>query len=710
MLNRNSQGFLDVSKILRPKSVAVIGASDRVGNFGGATVERLLRFGFPGPVWPVNCSGEPVCGQRSYASVKDLPGVAELAIFAIPAEALPQAIGECAAAGTMAGIAYAGGLAENGPAGAALQRVIEKTCEELGFALCGPNCLGVINTVLPVAATFATALDDVQTLPTGGISMMTQSGGIGTTAFLRGLREGFAFRYVISSGNEAIADFSDYLFALAHDEGTRVIAGYLEGIKDGAKFIRALEAARQTGKPVVLIKAGASPAGAKAALAHTGSLVGEDRVFDAVLQEFGVARAYSIQELVEVASVAVSTPSDRRFGTGIGIVTFGGGNGVLAADQSHQHGLRTPPLTAETVDRLKPLLASVATAANPVDLTPTTAFRPELLANLPNAMTLLAEQADIDVVLVIVGTMASKANEIIDAIEKFVTASPKPVCVSWPSPPAGVPEKLAARNIFCFEEPASAVRTLGRLARAHRSSPEPAQPHIQSRSTFDWHPVIGEIGTEKVVPEHLCHDIMRRARLSVAPGGLATDEASVVELAVSIGFPIALKGISRAVTHRAAAGLVLLNLQSAADIRQGWQKLQRRAQELEIELEGVFAQKMFGGGSELLIAATRDPLFGTIVSCGSGGVVTELIDDVVSHRAPVTPAIAGEMIRSLRAYAHAHDEMGTLPVDEAAAFLARFSELAADAPWTKFVFEANPVKWTRERAVAVDGLLIIEEV
>lgn len=709
MLDRNAQGFLDVSKILRPRSVAVVGASDRAGNFGGATVERLLRFGFPGPVWPINRSGEQVCGLASFASVKDIPDVADLAIFAIPGEALPQAIGECAAAGTKAGIAYAGGLAESGPAGAALQRVIEQTCRETGFALCGPNCLGVINTALPAAATFATALDEVRKLPTGGISMVTQSGGIGTTAFLRGLREGFAFRYVISSGNEAIADFSDYLFALAEDEGTRVIAGYVEGIADGAKFTRALEAARERGKPVVLIKAGASPAGAQAALAHTGSLVGADRVFDSVLREFGVARVYSIQELVEVASVVASTPVGQRFGAGVGIVTFGGGNGVLAADQSAQHGLRTPPLTADTVDHLRPLLASVATAANPVDLTPTTAFRPELLANLPKAIRTLAEQADIDVVLIIVGTMASRASEIIDAIGAFVAASSKPVCVSWPSPPAGVPEKLAARNMFCFEEPAHAVRALGRLARSGGSSPERERPSSKSRQLFDWDAVLAEIGTEKVVPEHLCHVIMRRAGLSVAAGGLATDEASVVELALSAGFPVALKGISRAVTHRAAAGLVMLNLQSEDEVRRGWAGLRRRAQELAIELDGVYVQKMYGGGSELLIAATRDPLFGTIVSCGSGGVMTELIDDVASRRAPVSPAVARDMIKSLRAYAHAHDDAGTLPADEPAAFLARFSEIAADAPWQKFVFEANPVKWTRNWTVAVDGLLVVEE-
>jgi acetyltransferase len=302
----SAEGFLDVAGILAPGSIAVIGASERSGNLGGDTVRRLLKFGFPGPVWPINRSGGTVAGLPCHASLTDLPGVPDLAIFAIPVDGLLDAIRECAAAGVRHGIAYAGGLAEAGGEGILRQQALVELCRETGFLLCGPNCVGVINTALPATSTFATALHELDALRPGVVSMVSQSGGIGTTAFAIVQQAGFGFRHLISSGNEAVVDFSDYLYALARDDGTEVIVGYLEGVQDGPKLVRALEETRRRQKPVILIKAGRSPTTARAAQAHTGALVGEERVFDAVLQELGVIRVDSVEELVEVALMLVA--------------------------------------------------------------------------------------------------------------------------------------------------------------------------------------------------------------------------------------------------------------------------------------------------------------------------------------------------------------------------------------------------------------------
>ncbi len=294
----------------------MIGASERPGNLGGDTVRRLVKFGFPGPVWPVNRTAAAVAGLPGFSTVAGLPGVPHLAVLAVPAEALLEAVRECAAAGVRYGVAYAGGLGEAGGAGADLQRTLVALCRETGFTLCGPNCVGVINATMPATPTFSTALLEVDALRPGGISIVAQSGGIATTAFSLVQQAGFGCRHMVSSGNEAVVGYADYLYALARDEGTHVIAGYLEGTADSEKLIRALEEARLRRKPVVLIKAGATPASARAAQAHTGALVGEDRVIDAVLRELGVIRVFSIEELVDVSLLLAGNRRPDAVGEG----------------------------------------------------------------------------------------------------------------------------------------------------------------------------------------------------------------------------------------------------------------------------------------------------------------------------------------------------------------------------------------------------------
>jgi acetyltransferase len=703
--------FPDLTTLLSPRSVAVIGASDRAGNLGGDTVRRLVKFAFPGPVWPVNRSLEPVAGLAAHASVGDLPDVPDLAIFSIPASGLYDAISDCIAKGTRAGVAYAGGLAEGGTAeGIEMQNAIAKLCRDNGFMLCGPNCVGMINTALPVTSTFATALFELDSLIAGNISMVSQSGGIGTTALSIAEKAGFGFRHLVSSGNEAVVTFTDYLYAFAQDEGTDVIIGYLEGLTHGSKFIRALEEARRNGKPVILIKAGTNNSSALAAKAHTGSLVGEDSVFDAVFRELGVIRAYSVDEAVDVAMM-ISGDKRRRVpaGRGVGLVTFGGGNGVLGADQCGQNGLLTPQISAKGAEKLKPLLVSVASAANPMDLTPSTAFRPESLAMLPRALDVFAQEEEIHSVLFIVGSLASKAAEISEVIVDFWRRCDKPVYVAWPAPPNLALEKLAEKGIYGYSDQSRAIRAISLMAgRQEAVSAGNSKAGTGKAKSIDWKALTGNAVGPAVISEHMCHDILRAWGLTSAPGELATEEAGAVKIAASLGYPVVMKGISPAVTHRAAAGLLAVGLNSDAEVRDAFRRLDARAKEKGVKLDGLLVQKMEKGGVELLISAYRDPIFGPMVTCGSGGGLTELIEDVVTHRAPIDLAGAKRMIEALRVRRHAKDQEGLLPVDAAAEFLASFSELAAAAPFDGFVFEVNPIKWSRKAAVAVDGLLIVE--
>ncbi len=698
--------FADISGLIYPKSVAVVGASDRGGNLGGDTIERLLRFRFPGPVWAVNPAGGSVRGLDCFRAFSELPAAPDLVVFAIPASGLLDAIRDCAAIGTRNGVAYAGGFAEAGGDGIEAQRRLVALCSELDFKLCGPNCVGILNAATPVTATFATGLKEVDHLRPGPISIVTQSGGIGTAAFFMIQAAGFGCRHMISGGNEAVVGLADYLYGLALDDETKVIAAYIEGVGDGVRLVRALEAARDRGKPVVMIKSGATGASARAAQAHTGALVGEDRVVDAILQELGVIRVGSVEELVDTCLQLAGAPVGRvPGGNGVGVITFGGGNGVLAADQCARHGLTVPALDAERVAGVRPLLISVASAANPMDLTPSTAFRAENLAQLPAAMDVIAAQPDVSSIILIVGSMAAREREISEVFVDFWRRCPKPVCVTWPAPPIGTVARFAEHGIMCFDEPDRGLRVLGRLAAHGTAIARPRPPTTLGPLAFDWSAHVPAGAT--VVSEDQCHTMLRAAGLPVAAGGLAQTAAEALRIAGEVGLPVALKGISPKVTHRAAAGLLAVDMRTVEEVADGFGRLQARASELGVVLDGVYVQHMERGGVELLVSVFRDPVFGTMISCGSGGGLTEQIDDVVTARAPVDEATAAAMLGRTRLMRHARDAQGPLDPGTAATFIARLSQLGAGAPWREFTLEVNPVKWSRRAAVAVDGLLVI---
>jgi acyl-CoA synthetase (NDP forming) len=388
----------------------------------------------------------------------------------------------------------------------------------------------------------------------------------------------------------------------------------------------------------------------------------------------------------------------------VGIVTFGGGNGVLAVDQCARHGLAAPPLAPASIERLAQLLVPVASAANPMDLTPTTAMRPEWMARLPEALDVVAAEPGIDSLLFIVGSLASRAEEISEVITGFSTRAPKPVVVSWPVAPRGVPERLAEQGIYSFPEPARAVRALGLLVRHRADLSRPPQPAALPALDFEWAPFFPAAGAHTVVPEPVCHRILAAAGLAVAPGRVVTSEVDAVRAAEALGLPVALKGVTPAVTHRAAAGLLAVDLRTAEEVAAACRRVAARARELDVKLDGLYVQRMVAGEVELLVSAFRDPLFGTVITCGAGGGLTELLDDVVLARAPVDVPVALDLLGGLRIARRVSWDAGP-----AAEFVARFSRLAATAPWRRFVLEVNPIRCGREAAVAVDGLLIVEE-
>ncbi|HVZ13774.1 MAG TPA: acetate--CoA ligase family protein [Bauldia sp.] len=698
--------FADVGRLLEPRSIVVIGASDTAGNLGLTALTYLRRFGFPGAVFAVNPGRESVAGERCYPSVSALPQIPDLAIVAVGESRVAAAVRESAAAGVRAGIVWAGGFAEAGAEGRARTAELAEICRASGFALLGPNCLGLVNAAMPVTATFASFLQETPQLLPGSISLVGQSGGVISSCVALAQRTGVGFRYLVSTGNEAVLTTSDFVYAFARDPQTKVIAAYVEGLRDGDRFVAALAAARAAGKPVVLLKGGASEASARAAAAHTGALAGAARVWDAVLREQAVIQVYSMEELLDVALFLNSIDLAKLpAAPGVAPITFGGGFGVLAADQCARLGLTTPPLSPQHAAALKPLVPPIASIGNPFDLTPMTYGQQEWMDRLPLALDVIASDDAIGAVFFQNGAMSRRADQLVEATAQFRERTGKTVCVAWPLAPAGVVDQMRARGFHVFEEYARAIRAIAAAASYRRARQRVAARPAPAHQRFDWRRATGDPVAGTVISEHECHRILASAGLPVARGHLALSLEDALAAARDVGFPMAVKGITPEATHRAKAGLLVLDVRSEAALRDAYALMMSRAAAAGFTLDGVYLQKMAPKGVEILVSALRDPTFGVMISVGAGGGMTELIDDVILASAPVDTDRAVELLRSLRLARG----LGGASFAPMARFVADFSELAAAAPWRGFTLEVNPVMWTGDQVVAVDGLLLIDE-
>lgn len=701
--------FGELTPLLAPQSVAVIGASDRDGSLGGLAVGFLAKFRYLGSVWPVNPTRATVGALACYPRIDALPGVPDLALIAVPAEGVQAVVQDCADAGVPAAIVWAGGFAETDAAGRARQRELEALCRTSGILLCGPNCIGVINTSIGLTASFSSMLTEHAELTPGVVSMVSQSGGIAVMAHSRAQAFGLGFRVTVSCGNEAALGLADFIRALVHDDGTRVIAVYAEGLSDPEAFVAALSLAREREKPVIVLKGGTTEASGRAALAHTGRLAGSDRTFDALCRELAVIRVHSSEELLDVGlQLGSQRRSQRPAGDRVLVSSFGGGSGVVCTDQCERAGLAVPALAQATQAALRALVAPLGSVVNPIDFTPGMMTVAAHRAKMAAALDVLAAAPEVDAWLFLAAGFGPLAPDVVAMYDAARQKTDKPMCLTWQSMPAGTAADLAARGIYTFGEHGRAANTLRHLVRyagalrhrIRRAAPTPAP--------FAWDAHVDTTRGPQVVPEDRVAAILTAAGLAVAPGRCATSADEAARAAREVGFPVAMKGLSPAVTHRAAAGLVVLDLASVEAVRATEQRFRERAAELGVALTGVWVQHMFAGNRELLVTAFRDREFGVMVGCGIGGATTELVDDVVFSRAPIAADGAFDLLAELRTLRRMPAWLTDAQRHAAADFIARFSALTASAPWDRFTLEVNPLKLGRDAAAAVDGLLIIE--
>jgi acyl-CoA synthetase (NDP forming) len=630
--------------LLRPRSIAMIGASSDPSRGNGRTLRYLIQGGFDGPLFAVNPRRAEVQGLRSWPSIESLPQPVDCAIVALPAQEVLATLRQCAAAGTRAAVVFAGGFAETGEEGRQVQAEITRLCRETGMRVLGPNSLGAYDARDRSFMTFSSMFEEG--FASGGrIGMVTQSGGWGSEARRRAADRGMSVVQWASTGNEADVDAAEVLSSMAMDDEIDVILLYLEGVRDAPRLRGALETARRRRKPVVAIKVGRTAAGQAAAASHTASLTGEDRAFDAVCRHYGAHRADSIDELLDVAYAALHGIRHDRMprGPATAILSPSGGFAVHMTDQAVRLGLQLP-VTPEPVQRAVLEMTPFASVANPVDVTGQVLNK---LGDFGRALALLLEAPCYDAVDVYVG-MAGAApalrDQWVDALSEAASRHPhKWLSVAVLAKPETV-ARYEAAGFAVFEDTArllNAHAALVRMSAAFARSPD-AEGAPGASAPIAWpHLPASEVDAKRV---------LREAGIGMPREALCASAEEGASTADAFGTAVAVKVVSADIAHKTEVGGVVLNLAGADAVGGAIRAMEQRVRTAcpAARIEGYLLSEMAPDGVDCLLGLRHDPALGPLVIFGAGGVMAEWLDDVSIRVAPVDLDGARAMIEDTR--------------------------------------------------------------
>ena len=690
-----------IEALLAPRSVAIVGASTDPTRIGGRPMDYYNRAGFKGALYPVNPSRKEVQGHAAYPDIASLPGPVDFALLAIPAPGIADAIDACAQKGVKAALIFSAGFAEVGAEGAALQTDIVARARRAGIRILGPNCLGMFNGEIGHCPTFSSALQEGPP-EKGRIAMVTQSGAYGTHLLNMARARRMKVGTWISTGNEADITLAECLEYLVDSDSVDTIACYMEGVNDRDRFFRALEKARVNRKLVTVIKVGTSAAGAAAAQSHTASLAGSDESFDAVLRHFGIPRARTTEEMLDIVYAASLSPLPK--GRKLGILTISGGAGVLMADAAETAGLATPPMPEAAQQKLlarNPL----SSPRNPIDIT----------AHALNDFSLVSENllsmstdGGYDMLISFFTSWTASpvlGPKIQKAILDGLAGQPKKPVVVVCQGNDGVMASYEAHGILTFEDPSRAIGALGHLADfAEATRAAPSDPRDLPAIPTD-----AALPTEHV-DERSAKLILSAAGIDVLPEEIAATPEAAAEAAARVGFPAALKIVSPDIAHKTEVGGVVLGLTDADAVRVAAVAMLARVRgsKPDARIDGLLVTAMATDGVEMVVGVRNDPVMGPMVMVELGGIFVEIFKDVVLDIAPVTPIEARRMIERLKGAALLHGTRGrrAVDIDAIADAVSRLSVLGARQPDAFDSIEINPLLARAHGAVALDALIV----
>ena len=693
--------------VFRPRSIAVIGASRTPGTVGYEIVDNLLTDGFTGVVYPVNPNAVAVHSIPAYASVADIPGDVDLAVIAVPKERAQAAVEACGVKGVRALVVITAGFREVGPAGATREQELLSTAQRYGMRMVGPNCLGVLSTAEDVRmnATFAPIMP-----PAGPISFMSQSGAMGVTILDYAAEYGIGIHHFVSVGNKADISGNDLLEYWAAEESTRVILMYLENFGNPRKFTRlAREVTRRT--PIIAVKAGRTAAGARAASSHTGALAGVDTATDALLEQCGVIRVNSVEELFDMAMAFGHLPVPQ--GNRVAVVTNAGGPGIIITDACESLGLSVAELSAETQARLRENLPEEASVRNPVDMIATATPESYRLA----LEAVLADPNVDAAIAAFVPPLRVRQQDVARSIVEARKALPGKPMLAVLMGRAGLPEgraDLRAAGVPGYIFPEAAARALAGMYR-YRQWLERPQGSIREYDVDQ--DVVSRIidaaadaGADYLERDDVLAilDAYGIATLGSMRAAAADDAAAAAR---SRGLPVVLKIDSPDVVHKTDVGGVALDIRTEDEVRTAFNVMLARVRERmpDAQIDGVIVERFVTGGRETIIGMSQDPSFGPVLMFGLGGIYVEALKDVAFRVQPVSDIDAREMVRSIRGVKLLEGMRGEAPSDMNAIedTIQRISQLVGDNPAIAEM-DINPFVALERGGVAVDARIRID--
>jgi len=701
-LQRERESF---DALFKPRSVAVIGATDKEGSVGLAMMNNLKTF--RGKVFPVNPKRDQVLGLKAYPNIAAVPEKVDLAVIITPAPTVPGVIGECIAAGAKSALIISAGFKEIGPEGAELERQILAQARDAHMRIVGPNCLGIMNTRIGLNATFADAIANP-----GNVAFISQSGALCTAVLDWSFREKVGFSYFISVGSMLDVGWGDLIDYLGDDPDTDSIVMYMETIGDARSFI---SAAREVAlnKPIIVIKAGRTAAAAQAAASHTGSLAGSDDALDAAFRRCGVLRVHTIADLFYMAEVLAKQP--RPKGPHLTVVTNAGGPGVLATDALILNGGELTALAPETIAKLNDFLPSAWSHGNPVDILGDAT--PERYAK---ALELVADDPASDGLLVILTPQAmTEATATAELLRPYARLRDKPILASWmggDSVEAGE-RILNEAGIPTFGYPDTAARMftyMWRYSDNLRSLYEtPVAGDDRAIRRDEAAALIAQVRASgrTLMTEYESKQLLAAYGIPTVPTYIAADEEQAVAHAEAIGYPVVVKLHSETITHKTDVGGVHLNLCDAHAVRDACRLIKASvlARGKESDFLGVTVQPMIKrDGYELIVGSTTDSQLGPVLLFGTGGQLVEVFQDRALGLPPLNSTLARRMMEQTKIYTALKGVRGRKPVplDELEQLMVRFSYLVAEQRWIKEI-DINPLLASERALIALDARVVL---
>ncbi|MDD5544421.1 MAG: acetate--CoA ligase family protein [Acidobacteriia bacterium] len=693
--------------IFRPRSIAIVGASRKKGSIGREILHNLMEYEFNGKIFPVNPSAEVIHSIKCFPNVSSIPDVVDLAVIVVPKHQVLEIVDECGRRGIRGLVVITAGFKEVGPEGQTLEEQLRRKIRQYGIRMIGPNCMGLINTDLLVRENCTFSPTEALT---GNVGFMSQSGALGVAILNIARKINLGFSYFVSMGNKTDVSGNDLLEYWEHDPRTQIILMYLESFGNPRKFTQiARRISRQ--KPILVVKSGRTSQGARAASSHTGAMAGMDIAIDALLEQCGVIRVNTVEELFDVAIGFSNNPIPR--GSRVAILTNAGGPAIMATDACVSAGLIMAEFSETTRKHLQDYLPPEASILNPVDMIAS--------ANKDSyafCLDVILKDEGVDAVIVtFVPPIMINPIDIVQSIERIRKNHGKPVLGVIMARDEFFDEvnEVAPDHLPLYLFPESAARTLSAMVRYARWR---ARPHsevvsfkVDRERAAELFSAAKASGRDQLsLVESM--EVLRAYGIPVAKYALAKNRADALNAARAIGFPLVLKVVSSKLTHKSDFGGVIVDLRTEQELDAAFDKLERQlsAAGLTQNLEGYLLQEMVRGGKEVILGMTLDPHYGPLLMFGLGGIFVETIKDVVFRITPITQLESHEMIRNIRGFPLLEGVRGdpSVALDLLAECLQRLSQLVGDFQEIEEI-DVNPFSAStlRQNSKALDARIRI---